>query len=93
MRFKLTKWLAAFVLIALIVLDGHAAERLSTDNHTSHCAKIGVAKVVSVAQAAQAIVCTVTDRSLLVVGEIHGSNETPDLVASLVEDALLNRPV
>lgn len=52
-----------------------------------------MAKVASVAQAAEAIVCTVTDRSLLVVGEIHGSNETPDLLASLVKDALANRPV
>jgi hypothetical protein len=90
--FNARKWLIAFLLVTAVMLDSHAAG-LKAPVAPGSCVNVGAAKVTSITQAAQAIVCNVSDRSLLVVGELHGTNETPDLVASIVKDALADRPV
>lgn len=48
---------------------------------------------MSLTQAARAIACDVDGRRLLIVGDYHGSNEIPGLVAQLLSDASARRPV
>jgi hypothetical protein len=91
--FNSRKWLATLTLMVLTAPSSHAAKRPPIDINSRHCAPASAAKVTSLSQAAKAVVCAVTDRRLLIVGEIHGSNEAPDLVASLVRDALPTRTV
>lgn len=57
------------------------------------CAAHTFGKVRSFKQEAPAIVCDMAHRRLLVIGEIHGTKQTPAFVAQLVRDASRNRPV
>jgi hypothetical protein len=41
----------------------------------------------------QVVMCACASRGLLIVGEIHGSNETPTLVSALLKKTLVTRPV
>jgi hypothetical protein len=47
----------------------------------------------TVRQAAQVIACRASGRRLLIVGEIHGTNEPPDLAANLMHILLTEHPV
>ena len=45
------------------------------------------------AEMVHGMVCSCAHRRVLIVGELHGTNETPDLVASLVKEVAASRSV
>lgn len=92
-KFSARKWQVAMALLALTTFNSYSAVRLHADDAPKRCVPVASAKVASISQAEHAILCSVADRRVLIVGELHGGNETPDLVGSLTEDALASRPV
>ena len=90
---KKFRWIVcAFVFAGLAGNIADASTPMQSTVLPSRCLKDGP-KVASLAQAAQVIVCATSERRLLIVGEMHGTNETPDLVAALVRDSIKHRPV
>lgn len=69
-----------------------ASSLASAHGVTRSCSREGLTKANSLAQAAQAIVCAVDSR-LLIIGDLHGSNEIPGFVGRLLDDASSQRPV
>ena len=57
------------------------------------CTGIAPGRVDSLAEAARNITCSMRDRRLLIVGEVHGGEETPRLVLDIVRAASAERPV
>jgi hypothetical protein len=84
--------LIALVVASVSVPAIHAATPVRSPGKSA-CAQQGLGTVASLTQAAARIVCAASDRDLLIVGELHGGNETPELVALLASDALRSRSV
>ncbi len=81
--------------LAAISTDGVTASMPTSAMATGlTCPKESAAPMVSQVQAIRAIVCASASRRLVIVGEIHGSNEVPALVDALVKRvARTARPV
>ncbi|HEY0198341.1 MAG TPA: hypothetical protein VGC19_07350 [Rhodanobacter sp.] len=72
---------------------GHAVAATSAVAVQKRCTAVAQGNVASLAQAAKNIMCSMRDRRLLIVGEVHGGDETPELVTDIVRDASVARPV
>lgn len=68
--------------------NAHAAASAATG-----CPDIRSGNVSTTKAQVQAIVCASAHGRLLIVGEIHGGRETPELVAALLADIAQSRPV
>ncbi|MGC1548920.1 MAG: hypothetical protein WA777_10360 [Rhodanobacter sp.] len=81
-------------LLALITMAPMTVTHAAQSSCSESCTAANHAAAdAPLATKLQAIVCTCAKRRLLIVGENHGTNETPDLVASLAKDAVAGRPV
>jgi hypothetical protein len=95
-RFQSTGCAFALALVlAAIAMEGAPAPADARALTTrSSCPKASASLMVSQAQAIRAIVCASASRRVVIVGEIHGSNEVPALVGALVKSvAATSRPV
>lgn len=57
------------------------------------CTPPSASHIASLAAAADVIECNASSHRLLIVGEMHGTKETPELVGLLVQKAAASRPV
>jgi hypothetical protein len=78
---------------AFAMSAGHAVAATSAVAVQKRCTAVAQGSVASLVQAAKNIACSTRDRRVLIVGEVHGGNETPQLVMDVVRDASAFRPV
>lgn len=90
--FKRKSVLLAMISVALSMgLCSHANAALP--DGAGQCADIGTGNSLTKKAQVEAIACAATRGRLLIVGETHGSNETPALVAALLAHIAQGRPV
>lgn len=84
-------WTAcAFVAISCL---GSGTATASPANAPSACAHQAKSHIASLADAADAITFRASSGRLLIVGELHGTNESPELVRMLIDNAVAQGPV
>jgi hypothetical protein len=79
------------LLVTFLLMMGATQAKAGSAISNTVCDRVSGSMTMSAA--VQHIECRSADRRLLVVGEIHGTNETPALVAELVKAASKDRPV
>lgn len=85
--------LALLAMIAAASSMGLCAHAHATVPGETDCPDISTGNVSTTKAQIQAIVCASSHGRLLIVGEIHGGRETPELVTALLTDIARSRPV
>lgn len=85
--------LALLAMIATVSSICMSANAHAAASAVTGCPDISSGNVSTTKAQVQAIVCASTRGRLLIVGEIHGGKETPELVAALLADIAQSRPV
>lgn len=89
-----TRNLALIAMIAAASSMGVCAHAYATSpGGAGQCMDINAGDFSTTKAQVQAIVCASSHGRLLIVGEIHGGRETPELVAALLTDIAHSRPV
>jgi hypothetical protein len=92
------KGMSARKLVLLAIIVAASSMGLNAYAHAAapekiRCPDINAGNFSTTKAQVQAIVCASARGRLLIVGEIHGGRETPDLVAALLTDIAQGQPV
>lgn len=92
-RFSLLQLAFLSITAMASATDATASAQTSTSRQPRACSSKPSQGVTSLVDIEQVVICACVSRRLLIVGEIHGSNETLALVFALAKKALVTRSV
>lgn len=78
---------------AVISWPGMGIAKAQPASAPSDCARHVKIHISSLADAAEVIACKPSAQRLLIVGEMHGTKESPELVRMLIDKAAAHRPI